>query len=468
MIILLFITLHGCGVDDVRPMNALTDENVIRDEATAQMVLNSAYAKTRGPYSSMAGFIIEFLGDGLNDQLGAYDTPEMDVNDVAPGNQYISNYYAEQYQLANQTNWFISLMEQGKAAGISEQRKNEMISEAKCLRALAHFNLLRLYGQFYDQNSAYGIVLRINPAAKNESSARSSVKDTYASIVSDLKFAAENGRSGFTPRYASRTTAAAMLAKVYLYMGEFEQAAAEALNVINNTDGYDLETEYADIFTKRFDSRETFFAPFVDGQNEAAGFSYLVYMSTYSQSLAQMSDAAIQGAGSLSGNGSGYDPRFSYVYADNTAGMNQNGKYPFPSSNADASEPGGNTVQVLRMAEIYLIYAEAKARMTDGVDADAVARVNEIRKRAGADLAPIAPVSKQELLMAIYREKLMELVGENGEHWFDIVRYDRLGNQAAASVKPTVNNINKLIMPIPQNARAGNKLLTQNPGYKER
>ena len=459
------IAFCSCKIDDIKPINALTEENVISDEATAQAMLNSVYTKSRVFYSSMAGYHIEYLGDGLASQLSAYGSQNMEVNDVRFNDDFISSYYLEQYQLINQANWLISLLEQGKAIGLSEKRKNEIIAEAKCLRAISHFNVLRLYGQFYDLNSTYGIVVRTMPGKDLDNQARSTVKQSYEAIVADLEFAASNGPLGVAHSRVGRTTAKAFLAKVYLYMGNYGAAGSQSLAVINNTDGYALENRYADVFKNRFDSKESFFSPFVDGVIEQPGPVHQIRLSSFSTILEQLADAAVAGAGTLSGAGAGYDPRFSYVYAANSKGPNQNGKHPFNVSDPGDGMRYGNTIYPLRMAEIYLIYAEAKARLSTSVDADAVMRVNEIRKRAGTVLTPIAPTDKKALLLAIYQEKLMELVGENGEHWFDIVRYDRLGDMAAATTKSTISNINKLIMPIPQTAMAGNKKLLQNPGY---
>lgn len=465
MLMTIGLSLSACKIDDIKPMNALTEENVISNEATAQAVLNNVYAKTRGLYTSVSGYMTEYLGDGLIVLTQQYGSQNMDMNDVRFGDTFIAGYYQEQYQLINQANWLITLLEQGKAVGIGEQRKNEMIAEAKCLRAISHFYLLRFYGQFYDLNSTYGIVIRTKPAQGIDNEARSSVKSAYDAIVADLEFAITNGPKAVAHRLVGQTTARAFLAKVYLYMGNYGAAASQSLLVINNTDGYALENQYADIFKNRFDSKETFYSPFTDGLNERVGPVNQIRNSNYSTNLQQMADAAVAGPGSLSGAGSGYDPRFSYVYATSTKGPNNNGKHPFQVNNPGNGLPYGNTIYLLRMAEIYLIFAEAKARLSSFVDADAVTRVNEIRKRAGTVLIPIAPVDKKALLLAIYQEKLMELAGENGEHWFDIVRYDRLGDTPASTVKASISNADKLIMPIPVAAMGGNKLLVQNPGY---
>lgn len=466
-LISLSLAFYGCKIDNIKPMNALTEENVISNEATAQTVLNNVYAKSRMFYFGSASSMIEYLGNGLTNLVPMYGSQNMEINDVRFNDEFITGYYQEQYQMINQANWLVSLLEQGKAVGISEKRKNEMIAEAKCMRAISHFNLLRMYGQFYDLNSSYGIVVRTKPGKGMDNQPRSSVKQSYESIVADLEFAAANGPTGAVHWKVGQTTAKAFLAKVYLYMGRYEAAANQSLEVINNTDGYALENRYADIFLNRFVSKETFFSPFVDGLIEKVGLGWdgPYIQTSYSTDLKQLADAAVAGAGNLSGAGSGYDPRFNYVYADGSKGPNLNGKYPFYTVNPGGGKPYGNTFHTLRMAEIYLIYAEAKARFLRTADADAIARVNEIRKRAGVVLAPIAPNDKKALLLAIYQEKLMELVGENGEHWFDIVRYDRLGDISAAATKPSISNANKLIMPIPQIAMAGNKKLVQNPGY---
>lgn len=457
--------LGSCEIEKIKPINALTEENVITNVETAQSMLNSVYAETRGEgASSMSGYVIEALGDGLNFLSGNFGVSGMDINDVRDDNQFASSVYPEQYTVINQANWLISLLEQGKAKGISETRKNEMIAEAKCLRAFAHFNLLRLFGQFYDLSSQYGIVIRTKPARGPEISHRNSVKESYDTIVSDLKFAKEFGPTGVPHWRVSSTTASALLSKVYLYMGDFQAASTESLAVIQNTDGYLLEPTYDKIFQNRFDSKETFFSPFVDGLMERC-FTYIgAAISTYSSYLYSLADESVTGVGDLNGNGSGFDPRFSYMYSENTKGY-QNGKCPFPNTDLNNIDAAGNTFYPLRMAEIYLIYAEAQARTSSGISIEAVDKVNEIRLRAGANLSPIAPANKHDLLMNIYNEKLMELIGENGEHWFDMVRYDRLGDIKIQDYKATITNSDKLIMPIPRTALAGNKLLTQNPGY---
>ncbi|MEZ4792765.1 MAG: RagB/SusD family nutrient uptake outer membrane protein [Gelidibacter sp.] len=115
------------------------------------------------------------------------------TNEVPVDNAFLANIYNAHYKIINLSNFLIQELEAGHAGGISDVRKAEMLSEAKFQRAFANFNLLRYFGQFYDLNSQYGIVLRTQFATQLEAQPRNSVQEVYDLIVSDLEFGAENG-----------------------------------------------------------------------------------------------------------------------------------------------------------------------------------------------------------------------------------------------------------------------------------
>lgn len=469
VVILSILFLYGCSIDKIQPINALTEDNVVRDETSAQAMLDGIYVKWRVWYTGGANIFIGILGNAIVQSGGIGGTIGFPENDVMPDNEFVEEYYTEQYAIVNQANWLIESLERGMAIGLSENRKNEMLGEAKCHRAMAHFNLLRLFGQFYDVNSKYGIVIRQEPARGLQTAPRNNVQSSYNSIIDDFKFAAENAPAN-TPHFRiSKTTAMAYLSKVYLYIGDFEKAASMAAAVINSGNGYGLEVEYKDIFLKRHDSRETFFSPFVDGRKETNRFLMQIDRVRYSNKLRQLADDQIPGQGDLNNSGSGYDPRFNYAFSEDTKGVNDNGKYPYVVIDFSASEDvtAGLTNHSLRMAEIYLVFAEAKARLVSGTstDPDAIEAINIIRKRAGNQLLPVAPTNKKELLDVIRKEKMLELFSENGEPWFDIVRYDRLGDLKASEEKSTLTHPDKFILPIGLNSLEGNKELIPNPGY---
>ena len=117
----------------------------------------------------------------------------------------------------------------------------------------------------------------------------------------------------------------------------------------------------------------------------------------------------------------------------------------------------------MRLGEIYLIKAEAEARRTGGDLDTALESLNEIRIRAG--VTPKDLSTKAVLLSDIRNEKLLELFFENGEGWFDIVRYVNLGNLTATAAKASLVSPNKFVLPMPLQVLAGNKTIIQNKGY---
>jgi hypothetical protein len=202
------------------------------------------------------------------------------------------------------------------------------------------------------------------------------------------------------------------------------------------------------------------FAPYSGPGAEGGSNMDLVKNTTYSEYLRSLADAQVGGPedGDLFGAGSNYDPRFSFAYSEETKGVNMQAKYPFASQISSS----GNTIYHLRLAEIYLIHAEAVVR-SNGDPLIALGSLNAIRLRAGVDAKEY--VDDATLLEDIRKEKLLELFFENGEPLFDLVRYDVLGNIETSAVKPTLISENQFVLPLPADVLIGNTNLVQNPGY---
>lgn len=460
LILAVAISISSCSIDDIEPINKLTTENTIRDEASAQQVLNGIYDLGRDFDLSSFPLYLAAYGDegmivgGLTGQTG------FNTNQVPVENRYLANLYNAEYKIINSANFLIQELEAGKAVGISDQRKVEMISEAKFQRAFRYFNLLRYFGQYYDVSSSYGVVLRTKFATEVEANPRNTVQETYNLIESDLQYAAENGPVFIEHFYSGSLAAKALLAKVKLYAGKYSEAATLAQEVIYNGEGYALEAQYSDIFENQFNSSEVIFAPFSGPGAEGGSNMDFINRTTYSEYLRSVADAQVgdPNDGDLSGPGSDYDPRFSFAYSEETQGFNTQGKYPFLSNSSSQN----NTLYHLRLGEIYLVQAEALVR-SGGDTATALEALNTIRERAGVD--PKDFVDVPTLLEDIRQEKLLELFYENGEPLFDLVRYDVLGDLDASSVKPTMNSENKFVLPIPSEVLVGNSAVIQNPGY---
>ncbi|SHJ79572.1 Starch-binding associating with outer membrane [Arenibacter nanhaiticus] len=457
----LVLGMGSCSIDDIKPNNQLTQENTIRDEASAQQVLNGVY--DLGREFDLAFFPLHLAAYGNEGMItgGLSGGQGFNTNEVPVENRYLTNVYNGHYKIINAANFLIQEVEAGMAVGISEESKMSILSQAKFQRAFSYFNLLRYFGQFYDLDSSYGVVVRTEFSSELNAQPRSSVQEVYNLIIEDLEFGAANGPMFVEHFYTGSLASKALLAKVKLYVGDYAGSAVLANEVINNGEGYALEFQYGDIFNNSFYSSEVIFAPFSGPGSEGGSKMDQINRTTFSETLRSLADAQVGLAndGDLTGTGAAYDPRFSFAYSDATKGVNAQGKYPFGSTVGSQN----NTLYHLRLAEVYLIHAEAEARRQGGDLDAALASLNALRDRAG--VTPIVLADKASLLEDIRQEKLLELFFENGESWFDVVRYDVLGDLTASSVKATLTSGNKFVLPIPSQVLIGNKAVNQNPGY---
>lgn len=467
--LLLIFAITSCSLDDVKidRQSDITEKDLVQDENSARAVLNRVYTGFRT--TNVVRFSGALMVSGTEqeiagEQLGIFN---FDKNNIQPKELSVSDdFYTGMYFIINTSNHLIQQVEAGKAEGITEPAKNEILGEAKTLRAYARFMLLRAFGQFYDINSKYGIVINNKPVSYSDKLARNTVKESYKAIIEDLQFGVANNADAKEHFYVTKSTAKAFLAKVYLYQKEFVKAEQLAKEVIDtNAGGYALEATYAQIYSKRWKSTEVLFAPYTNGRTEQYSGTemYGDEVLRPSSEFRTLADKQVASEpADLFTNFSGYDPRFIFSYQRPTGKPNsQNFKYTF------SSYTEGNTIYYMRMAEVYLIYAEAAAR--NNKLAEAVNAINKIRKRAneGITVTPIeeiASTNKDEVLKFVREEKMLELFLETGETWFDIVRYIDNGN-LNFDVKESLKKKEQLIFPIPVKAIIGNNKMIQNPGY---
>lgn len=486
IIILLF---NSCSVDDYELKGSLTDETVITSESTAIAVLNGIYNQSRPTWSGLGEITLALSAAGIEQR---FEGPEQNIrafntNNVKPGpptdiSSAIYSFYKGGYSSINLINVFVGKLEKG-VPRLSEETTKQMLAEAKTLRALSYFNMLRVFGQFYDSASPYGLATTTNEINGFSKLKRASVEDTYKLIIRDLEYAIKygvdkiirNGTSGEnqdsdngTPNvYVTKTFSKALLAKVYLSKGGAENYAktVQLCKSIIGTLGekFELEDSYEEIFTNKFNSSEVLFAPFSSNKERVRTFFSELY-SKPTEVLMNIADEAVADEEEIDPvtgeiiTIKKYDPRYAFTFPE---GSGTYEKYPDNSS----------TYYYLRVAEVYLMYAEAEVRRSGGDTQKALDALNKVRKRAYVN--EVDPdqylkefTDKATLLEDIRVEKLLELHIENAEPWFDIVRYDVLGDLSAKDIKPTIKNKNQLIFPIPGRAIANNPDFgPQNPGY---
>lgn len=485
MVSLLLISLSSCelarDLDDFEPNYALDADAAIVDEASAELALAGVYSGFR-QRSVGAGnpeiYYIPSLMSGLMLNSSFYTNQEMlgYVNNAPiPMNASTGlGAYSGMYDIVNRCNWLIE-----KVSLLSDTdfdtpgRRAEILGETKAVRATANFYLLRLFGQFYDTDSKYGITLRLDPARSNEALPRNTVAEVYDALIADLDDAIANAPDLRAKYYTNKTYARALKAKVMLYKGDYVAAATLAGEVMHNSGGsFDLAPDYAGIFADHtspalFESPEVLFGSKGEPQAGLGIGNFMGFWGVANPAFKTFGEQWISVDGqNITHDG---DRIAQTTREDDLNGLLLSDKY----RNRDLVGENYEMIYHLRMAEVYLVYAEAHARSNNSVTPEALEALNAVRTRAGAtttgedgfETYP-ASISLEQFLEAIRIEKYIELAMETGEEWFDLVRYHFIDGFDVTLVKPTATDPDKYILPIDGvTIEAGNNVVEQNPGY---
>lgn len=459
-ILTLLVTVASCDllgpIDDIKPQYKLTDETVISDLKSAESNLNGVYASWRNIRIAWFRHYLDVL-TGTETETFILGIEGFSDNNVLTTNAGVEYNYAALYNVVNNATSFIhNLTANPKVKGLSDERKVEMIAEAKFSRAMAYHYLLRQYGEFYDLESPYGIVLYgEEPVRDNVSIARSSVADSYKAIEQDLDDAI-NHAPEFAEHYKiSRTTAKALKARVMLYKKEYVQAAELAAEVIAESEGsgYALEGDFIAMFANTFYSSEGLFILYTSYPNETDPDSN--WKSNPGTTLSKIATSMIEGS---------TDTRYKNIYIDINSTKTpwiKNNKYPY--RDYDAMQ---NTYIFIRLAEMYYILAETEARQQHWDAARTALKGIICLPRAGYTEEYVDAIPNDKMLELILKHKCLELASENNEEWYDLVRYHVEDNFRI--VPDYVASDAHLTMPIPRKAMSGNNLLVQNPSYENK
>ncbi|WP_303316247.1 RagB/SusD family nutrient uptake outer membrane protein [Flavivirga abyssicola] len=465
-------------IDDFEPKFRLAAETAIRDAASAELALTGAYSATQSQgflsgrvYSPLIPSMMSFTAANNSDATAPVENLGFSNNSPLVEGGILLTLYSSFYQQINRANWIIEKVSELSDDGFQPGRRLEIVAEAKALRAMAHFDLLRLWGQFYDINSTYGIDVRLSPAKSNEAFPRKSVAQTYEAIITDLDDVISDAPDLRAKYFVSKTLGKALKAKVLLYKGDYAEAAALANDVITNSgSNFALTSTFNELFNHSSIATLDNSEAILDIYQDASESSDLnLFWGFFFKLNSQYIDMATNGSISVNGQ----DIRYDGVRISTVNGfLGKNGKYAnlFLGQRFDF-------IYYLRMAEMYLIYAESDARATNSVSSGALNALNAIRVRSGAtttggdgfETYP-ASISLNQFLEAVRIEKAMELATEYGETWFDLIRYDyadgfETGFQVS-DVKATATDPNKFILPIPLNSIDLNgDIIDQNPDY---
>lgn len=443
------VTLIFTSCDDFldeTPESNLTDDEVFANVDNAEAAVNGAYRSLvgQGYYGRNLSLSTALSAQELKDPNNTNSTYLEFINhQVQPYNSMIESLWADIYYSVSASNKIIAYVPgvEGDQATI-----NRLLAEGHFLRGLHYFNLVRLFGNvpLYLEP-----IVNTNPDATQLPNA--TIEQVYQQVRTDLETAEDMMPADFNhPGRASLLTIKAILAKLYLYLEEYELAEEYAAEVIAGP--YTLSSDYAAIFTNPGESESILEIQF----NERTGSNGI--------RIATLPDDEVYGgqatlASYYEGSSSSKTYPFMDFYPDGDI-RKDTLFYPFENNNyiiKYTANPTYDNVSLIRLPEVLLIYAEAVTRNAQAVTPEAFEAYNAVRTRAGVPQEMSGFTSASEFIDAIVEEKRREMVLEN-ESWFDYVRAgkaDELG----------VTNPNYYIYPIPQIERDVNPNLKQNEGY---
>jgi hypothetical protein len=471
---------------------ALVD-NYYKDEAEAVKAVNSIYTPLSAIYNGAAWHLGDIMSDDADLGGGGggdgIETAELDNFNVTSFNPIINLMWGQCYFGILRANLVVERVP--LVPVMSETVRNKSLGEARFLRALYYYHLVRLFGDV----PLYTNVITVDESSKIS---RAPKQQVYDQIIADLKIAETLLPATYNTADKGRATVGAakgLLASVYLTLGDKTNAAAKAKEVIDNSGiyGYGLWADYADNFKLENENGKeslfevqyrsgggtyqdfgagskinTFFGPREQNIVATAGYGWEVptrdfvdqYEKTgaaYNTIIDKRRDRSIWIPGdkyknlytqpaSLTGSPFGFNVKKFFIPIDNASGD-------------DGQWRSALNVPIMRYAEILLIYAEASG------PAAGRSSVNLVRARAGLSDLPTG-LSDAAWLASIYKERRLEF-GFEMHRWYDLLRHP--DPNYFVTVMKAAGKTNcapkHRYMPIPQSERDKIANLTQNEGY---
>ncbi len=465
IVLTVLFTQQSCKKDlNALPENSRVAEVVITDGKTAEIALNGAYysfangspLKTNWTnHERFPAMYAGYLGYGFG-MMGEEENQTDGDGSV---------YWEEEYRLLNAVNGSLKGVSNLSDDAFEGNRKTEIVGELHFLRAYAHFKLLSYYGVWFDINSPLGVLLRDEASTKsNISKARSSVKDSYDFILTDIDDAIQNAPAVNKSYYATKWAAIVLKMRVLMSRGasgDYAEVVTLANNVIQNSP-YILEPNVVDLFHSKGLSSKEVILGLKPQQNQEKDYY------SRSQQYWPMASSLFVAKRALKDLLAG-DPRADWMIGSpNLYSAYSPDTYYFTKYMIQGGTPTqvSETYYAIRLSEVYLLKAEALVR-SGGSLIDAKTAVKEIMSRAGVtDFSAVDnAATPDDLLMQIYIETSKSLVAEDGQVWLALLRFDL---NTVQQLRPTIKSTAQYILPVPHEEFVYNPQFgEQNPGYSK-
>lgn len=422
---------------DIKPTASIEESQALATSQAVEVTLTGAYNSLSSV--NLYGGAMQYSGDLMGDESevrfsGTFvQLDELWRKTFTTSNSQIQASWLQGYNAINIANNVLSAIDKVEAS-----RKNQIEGEARFIRGLVYFDLVRFWAKAYndgDPNTNLGVPLVTTPTrgiSDADYRPRATVAAIYAQVIEDLTKAESLLANPSNTGLASKGAAQAILARVYLQQGN-NAAARDAANRVIQGAQFSLTETFDEAFFDDTNDSEVIFKIIVTEQDGANDLNTYYAPATYQGrgdirvqtkhlNLYQSGDS--RGIFFVKASGNTYTAKFLDLYGD---------------------------VPVVRLAEMYLIRAETNLRLGTTTGATPLSDVNLIRSRAGA--SELASVTVNDVLT----ERKLELAFE-GQQIHDAKR-----------IKKNVGTLpfsdNKLVIPIPQREIDTNKSLIQNPGY---
>lgn len=423
---------------DTDPVAAIDAGTALGSKRGIQLGLNGAYRAMQS--GNVFGNVEMVYGDLYADNLdytGTFQSDrEVGLRNVTPTNTQIVATWASAYSGINRANNLLEAIP--NVSDMSSAEKDVAKGESLFIRALMHWALVRTFGDV-------PLMLEASRGVSDASNVfRTPAADVYAQIATDLEEAANLLPPGRVNGRATRQAANAMLARIYLEAGNYTQARDKATAVIGSG-LYSLPAVFRSNWTSKNNTESIFELQYSVNNTTSLAFWY------YPQQL-----GGRLGFSPSQDFVNSFEPNDQRRRASMDSVVTSSGEVVYYGNKYHRVTNQDDNVIILRLAEMYLIRAEANARLN--ADAATVrADLDIVRRRAGLGDLPNTVTGQAALFTAILQERRSELAFE-GHRFFDLRRFGRA--ESVLSLSPT-----RLIWPIPQGELDVNPNLTQNDGY---
>jgi len=436
------------------PKSSLVQETVFKNNDQATSAVTGIYSSmsASSSYASGSNSSITCFAGLSSDELIGYNLTNLPFyeNQLTPEFISLQTLYSSPYKTIYTANSIIEGL--STASGVTTQVKSQLEGEALFIRAFAYFYLVNLFGQ---------VPLHLTADYRTTQTAyKASTSELYQQIIKDLK-ASEILLSDTYPTAGrvrpNRSAAQCMLARTYLYLQDWENAEKYATLVIQKTTVYSLVNLDA-IFLANSNEAIWQLMPTANSNTQDG----LLFNLTTTPIYVSLRNNFATG---------GFEPNDRRQTSWVKSFTNSTGTYYYPNKyKIRSSTTVTEFSMILRLAEQYLIRAEA--RINQGKIDAGITDLNLIRTRARPaptvnipnPLPPLSTtLSKTEALLAVERERKIELFSEWGHRWFDLKRTGR-ADEILGPLKSKWQSTD-VLYPIPSGEINLNKNITQNPGY---